>query len=117
MPIDERRFRNRLVSGEAPAPKVKQIGLVPCPACRESVSTEATACPRCGQPLRPVVIEQSSKRVKAMILAGAGVAFVGMVGGLFSQKHVAGLPISGVVMVAGLLVGATGSFLRWWRHG
>ena len=27
-------------------------GLVPCPACRQSVSMQARACPKCGHPLR-----------------------------------------------------------------
>ncbi len=29
-----------------------EINLVECPACKKSVSSEATSCPHCGQPLK-----------------------------------------------------------------
>lgn len=34
--------------------------LVPCPECGRQISTQADACPQCGHPNRPFIVEQKS---------------------------------------------------------
>jgi len=36
--------------------------LIKCPACGHEVSDQATACPNCGQPLHPAVVQPSAPK-------------------------------------------------------
>ena len=36
--------------------------LIQCPACKKQVSIEATACPKCGQPITDAVKDEAVKK-------------------------------------------------------
>lgn len=40
-----------VASAIAPAQTEQDVNLIPCPACQQTVSSQAVACPKCGQPI------------------------------------------------------------------
>lgn len=51
----------------------------PCPACRSSVSKDATACPRCREPLQPIQGPRASLVLYVVAVVVAGVVVGGVV--------------------------------------
>jgi zinc-ribbon domain len=83
------------------------VPLVSCPACGSQVSSQADACPKCGQPMRPPKVEAPAKwnsNGPAALLGILGVCIAlfvpgGLIGGL-------------IVMGLGLIVAAVGQSKR-----
>ena len=87
------------------------MALTKCPACGGQVSTEASACPHCGQPQRAERAPMYSKRTRVfMRVVGVTLIAGGILGFLYSADSVDGRPINAVfVIVAGtVLVAAAG---------
>ena len=70
-------------------------------------------------PHKPVIIEQSAKKWKAIQLAGAGVCLIGvMLTGLAISLFSSVWAIAAAIVCAGGLgTIITGKTLAWWHHG
>ncbi len=71
------------------------MALTQCPECHKEVSTAAAACPGCGHPIRPTVIQQEPAFVSqppaqswnpgvaavlSLVIPGAGQMYKGQIG-------------------------------------
>lgn len=89
--------------------------LSPCRACGRAVSARAPACPSCGEPGAPIVVEATSKAIKLPFAACVIAACVGVPLAFLGPASTATLgDVLGALGVAGMIV--IGVF-RWWRHG
>jgi len=53
------------------------ISLLPCPACQQMVSSQANACPKCGQPIAPQVAYASVGIANSGIINGGNGSGIG----------------------------------------
>ena len=103
------------------------MALIECSECGKQVSSNAQACPNCGNPMAGAVIpqqtdrpsrekiqtiEQTGKQWKGLILVGWILAIFG------TFVAVAGAGTPGVVMAfSGLACVIIGHVAGWWYHG
>jgi uncharacterized membrane protein YvbJ len=105
------------------------MALVTCRECGKQVSDAASACPQCGAPVvhrdevktpTPVITtQQTSKRLKFYLLLALGLFVVGAVMS-FSSSNTGSkeaVPIAGLLMVAGIVLGIVTKVRSWWHHG
>lgn len=52
------------------------MALIPCPECRNQVSTTATACPKCGFALTPAIVAKAEEQQKSGKRTGLIIAAV-----------------------------------------
>lgn len=97
------------------------LSLTTCTACGKQVSSQATACPHCGQPLRAAVepiqesgytVQLTTKKWKKVKLAAAALLLLG-IGMLFTEYAVFG----GILLFAGIVVLIVGKMGAWWSTG
>ncbi len=98
--------------------------LIKCPACEKQVSTQAAACPNCGQPLNALLaddvqtVEQTGKDLKLQILISLCLFF----GSIPLFVIGAGLDSDAIMNLAGIaLLAGLGWYLItrvniWWKH-
>lgn len=60
------------------------MAMVSCEACKAEISSEATACPKCGQPSKATKKEKNSQAIWGIVVA-LGVAWFLFGGGLEQQ--------------------------------
>lgn len=95
--------------------------LIACPACTSPVSTAAAACPKCAHPITiappfqktPLTIEQTSKKYKALQLAGVILMIIATLMLVANKGHGNGVLVAGV----GLAVYIYGRVSAWWQNG
>jgi Double zinc ribbon len=103
-------------------PPIDRIGLVDCPACRQPVSSQASACPQCGQPIAtvaPRAPNDSGTGTSAVIpdeLRGFnwGALLCGFFWGIFHNSWFAllcAVPAFGIV--TSIIVGLKGNEWAW----
>lgn len=111
------------------------MALIKCPECSKEISSSAQSCPTCGYPVHatgspsaakgatdynpPVTtIEQTSKKWKAVQLAGAIMMIIGIVSCLSvaATGDVDNPPVIIHLGSIGLLVYITGRVGAWWHH-
>ncbi len=98
--------------------------LIQCPACQKNVSTQAAACPNCGQPLNAMLsddvqtVEQTGKKLKLHAVLSLCLFFGSIPWMIFAS----GIK-SDVAMIMGVLafVGGLGWYSVnrmniWWKH-
>lgn len=94
------------------------MALIDCPDCRKPVSDAAAACIHRGAPLRaarsPAVVttQATGKAHKLIQLAGAALAYVGIV--MIANTGSIG---AWLVTFAGVGVFIAGRATGWWGHG
>ncbi len=94
------------------------MALIKCRECGKEISGQAHTCPNCGNPIRPVVIEQTSKRWKKVkLLSWLGIFSGLMLGGFGSNEKNELVMWFGydlaVFAIIGLIVGKIGA---WWAN-
>lgn len=98
------------------------MALIKCTECGKEISEKASACPFCGNPMakQPLVIEQTDKKWKMVILWSWGAVIFGLC--FFSAGSTKGgfnHPLTGLgfslgsLGVLGIIFGKCG---RWWYH-
>jgi RNA polymerase subunit RPABC4/transcription elongation factor Spt4 len=101
------------------------MGVQNCPDCGGMVSDQATSCPHCGRPktARPQLIEQTSKKWKAVQVIGVPLALIGIVVAMLTARGHTGLEattgfwIGLVIACIGAGVALAGAIGAWWHHG
>ena len=95
------------------------MALIPCAECGNSISEFAKTCPCCGFPMEPLVIEQTAKPIKAMILIafsismlGAAAYFWGLYGGGETPTHYGAAGFLG-----GLFSMVVFKLAAYWKNG
>lgn len=96
------------------------MNLIKCPACGTEVSSQATSCPKCGQPFRNTTIQLTDKKWKLVKI----VAWVMVVGGMYflasgSQNGGFQNPATGgglSLLSVGIIVLTIGKFGAWWTN-
>ena len=96
------------------------MALIKCIECGKDISEKATNCPFCGNPIKPVLIEQTSKKWKKTKL----IAWLLIIGGFFafgSGNNNGGFqnPITGLgftLIFVGIITLWVGKFGAWWHH-
>lgn len=99
------------------------MALIECPDCGRQVSDSAATCIGCGRPLHAdhdddhtVLIEQSSKGWKSLILTGLAFVVVGfVVTGV--AKSDGGSAVGGLLILVGAVTFVFSVIGRWWNHG
>jgi RNA polymerase subunit RPABC4/transcription elongation factor Spt4 len=94
--------------------------LIKCPECGKEISDQAQSCPHCGNPIKPVVIEQTGKKWKlAKVITwlifwfGAVLILVGAGNGGFDNPLTGlGITLAFLGFIARLVV----RFGSWWSH-
>lgn len=94
--------------------------LTKCKKCGKDISDKASACPFCGNPMTPVLIEQTSKQWKKVKL----ISWIVFLGGFFmfmSNFNTDGFNSSftwlGIVLAFFGFIGIfVGKFGAWWHH-
>lgn len=107
------------------------MALIQCSECGEEISSKATACIHCGNPIKPlptetfepvrvatqgtdvVTVQATGQGPKVVQLIGVLIIVLGVMS-CMSDGSVVG---SGYFSLLGLLVYAGGRFAGWWRHG
>ena len=93
--------------------------LFKCPECGKEISDQAEACPHCGNPLRPVVIEATSRRWKRAILVSA-ILFIGgsflFLRGLANRLEPLQMSFGFVIGSIGFVALLVSKFGAWWNH-
>src|SRR5689334_11089527 len=96
------------------------MNIIKCPVCGNNVSDEAPVCPHCGQPIKPLVIEQTSKKWKTIKLVSWSVFLVGffsMIGGAGNGGFQNPLTGFGLMLTfIGFIAISIASFGSWWNH-
>lgn len=102
------------------------MSLISCPECTREISDAARSCPHCGFPIQKqddpgkaqVLIEQTAKPIKKMMLTGAGIAFLGVAIAIIGGAvNVGAVPVGILVFVVGFGIAVAASFRQWWNHG
>ncbi len=96
------------------------MALTRCPECGKEISEQAQTCPHCGNPLRPVVVEKTSKHWKVAKL----ISWVVLVGGGYLFLRGYGLggwnnPMTGLgftLAFGGFVSLLVAKFGAWWNH-
>ena len=96
------------------------MSLIKCTECGREISDQASACPNCGNPMAPILIEKTSKDwkilklISLLVIVGAILlVFIGLNDGGFKNYLTGlGLYIGGF----GLIVFIVAKFGSWWSH-
>jgi hypothetical protein len=96
------------------------MSLIQCPECGTEISEKALTCPKCGNPVKPVLIEQTGKKWKLAKLISWLVFFGGVIfiiqgagnGGFKNPNTGLGMTLAFIGFIA-LVVAKFGS---WWNH-
>ena len=99
-----------------------RMGIVTCPSCKNPISSQATACPGCGHPFKPIVIEATAKKWKKMQLIGVivgigGLVLFGIFAGLLQDFYMLFFVLAIISFVIGFGVALVGCIGAWWQHG
>ena len=95
------------------------MALIKCSECGKEISDKANSCPACGNPLRPVLIEKTSKKWKLFKLIAWFVIIFSFFGFMNSYNSggfntlaatFLGWGFLGVIMLVVAKLGA------WWHH-
>jgi len=104
------------------------IKLVPCPACKTTVSAQAIACPRCGQPLGSRVAGASSRAANVNDSGGGalsalpiglrgfnwGAFLFGPIWAIFNNAWIGLLAfVPGVSLIVCIVLGVKGNEWAW----
>lgn len=94
--------------------------LIKCPECGAEISDQAQSCPHCGNPIKPVVIEQTGKKWKLAKVITSLVFWTGVIlilvgagnGGLNNPLTGLGITLAFLGFLSVLVV----KFGSWWSH-
>lgn len=96
------------------------MALIQCPECGKEISDQAESCPHCGNPLRPVVIESTSKKWKTatviawiVFLTGTYLFLRGLGSGGWENPMTGSGFSLGLIGLIALMIAKFGS---WWNH-
>ena len=92
--------------------------LIKCKECGKDISDRAPMCPFCGITKQPLIIEQTGKKWKRVILISSLILIVGILilfsGAGNNNDSLVGFGVFlGFIGFLGLIVGRFG---RWWHH-
>lgn len=90
--------------------------MIECPECSSKVSSNAPACPRCGNPLKAQTVEQTSKKWKMLTLIGGILLVVGLPILIYSQAGMYSPYPAAIVAGLGLTMYLVARFGAWWYH-
>ncbi|MBI5037750.1 MAG: zinc-ribbon domain-containing protein [Candidatus Kerfeldbacteria bacterium] len=96
------------------------MALIKCSECGKDISDQAEACPHCGNPLRPIVVQATSKRWKLAKL----IAWISILVGIYLFLRGYGLdewssPMTGfgfTLAFVGFVALMVAKFGSWWNH-
>jgi hypothetical protein len=107
------------------------MALIPCPECKQSVSTSAANCPHCGCPITQrlsaaeigttvTTTELTAKKLKGRLLIALGIMAVGTVSCVGSASGPgepgAGFALGTLAFIAGFTYWMVTRFRIWWHH-
>lgn len=93
-----------------------------CRECQyEPLSSQATACPRCGAPMRQqtVTVQQTSQALKLWMVLSVLALVMGVLATVGAHQHRnPTLGVVGTAVTGGALLSLLGaSVTAWWKHG
>ncbi|OHA56213.1 MAG: hypothetical protein A2441_04140, partial [Candidatus Veblenbacteria bacterium RIFOXYC2_FULL_42_11] len=92
----------------------KYMALVKCNECGKAVSNVAPTCPNCGNPIQPILIEQTAKMWKGPVLIAWLVLIAGIF--LFLTTNEQGKEIVKFAMYLGFFGIVVFKVIIWWNH-
>jgi uncharacterized membrane protein YvbJ len=97
------------------------MSLTNCKECGKEISSNAVSCPSCGNPISPILIEQTSKKWKKRELIFSILCAIGII--MFFTSFGFSKEFSPVKFMLGLLLGIVGAigtmsarFGAWWNN-
>jgi hypothetical protein len=96
------------------------MSLIKCSECGTEISDQAPACPKCGNPMKPVIIEQTGKRWKLakliswLVFMGGVIMALGGAGNGGFENPLTGLGIT--LAFIGFIALIIAKFGSWWNH-
>jgi len=96
------------------------MSLIKCAECAKEISDKAIACPHCGNPVKPLTIEQTSKKWKTIRL----ISWIGLlVGGFVFTVHYEQGGFDDYMTGIGMTIATAGfvgilvsKFGAWWNN-
>ncbi len=94
------------------------MSLTNCKECGKQISDKAVSCPNCGNPIKPVVIEQTKKRWKLLMLMSVILIIISIYVFFYGMnKNNNGLIYYGIFLAfAGFIVLGVSKFGAWWSN-
>jgi uncharacterized membrane protein YvbJ len=107
------------------------MALITCSECGNAVSSNAAACPKCGNPIAeaPVVkstgtqittVQSTAKRFKMHKLIAVAMFFCGLLVAIASGQGgptSTGIMIGSLLALAGIVLYIVARARTWWHHG
>lgn len=96
------------------------MSLIQCPECGTEISDKAPACPKCGNPMQPVIIEQTGKKWKLakliswLVFIGGVIMAIGGAGNGGFSNPLTGMGIT--LAFLGFIALVIAKFGSWWNH-
>lgn len=96
------------------------MALIKCEECGKEISDNAGVCPHCGNPIKPVEIEATSKKWKVVKIISWSAFIIGILfffkGYGYDKWNDLRTSIGVVLAFAGLITGLVAKFGAWWNN-